>query len=256
MSRQTISVAIIAYNEKDNIRRCLESLSWADEIVVVDNGSDDGTLDICAEFKCRVIHHEWEGYARQKNFSLSQASCDWILSLDADEVITDAGSSEIQSTIESASFDVYSIPRLNSFLGRWMHHGGWYPDRQIRLFRKGCGEFKLVPIHESFQPYKQDTKIGRLNQPMQHYTYNSVSSFMKKSETYSSLDADRMISQGKLPKSMISALIFSMPIKFAEVYIYKSGWKDGIHGFISATLISSRVFTRTVKIWEKCKNKS
>lgn len=253
MNRQSISIAIIAYNEKNNIRRCLESLSWADEIVVVDNGSNDGTLDICAEFNCRVIHHQWEGYARQKNFSLSQTSCEWILSLDADEVVTEDLAAEIRNAVESGEFDVYSIPRLNSFLGRWMRHGGWYPDRQVRLFRKGCGEFKLVPIHESFQPYKPNVKIGKLNSPMKHYTYCNVADFIRKSETYASLDAERMISKGKIPVSIISALMFSMPIKFVEVYIYKGGWMDGIHGLISAILLSARVFMRTVKIWEKCR---
>jgi glycosyltransferase involved in cell wall biosynthesis len=250
MNSQNISACIITYNEQENIRLCLESLSWADEIVVVDSGSIDNTQSICNEFGCRFIHHDWEGYARQKNFALRQCQFAWIISIDADEVITKECADEILSVIKSTDADIYSIPRLNYFLGKWMRHGGWYPDRQIRLFRNGCGEFKIVPIHESFQPYDKDAKTAYLINPMQHYTYKSVSDFIKKTEIYSTLDAERIVNQGKSPKFITAALLLSFPLKFVEVYVYKSGWRDGLHGFIAAMLLSARVFLRTVKIWE------
>ncbi|MHB1001842.1 MAG: glycosyltransferase family 2 protein [Armatimonadota bacterium] len=251
MSRPSISVVIIACNEENNIRRCLQSAVWADEIIVVDNGSTDSTLSICAEFKCRVIHHQWEGYAQQKNFALSQASGDWILNLDADESVTDPGAEEIQWAVSSGDSDVYALPRMNSFLGKWMRHGGWYPDYQVRLFRRGYGAFKVVPIHECFQAYEKNTRTIRLTVPLQHYTYPTVADFMNKADRYSTLDASRIIDEGKAPKSMTAALLFAIPLKFAEVYLYKGGWKDGLHGFISAVLLSTRVFLRSLKIWEQ-----
>lgn len=244
------SVVIITENEEANIRRCLESVKWADEIIVVDSGSTDTTLDICKEYECKVFHREWDGYANQKNYALDQASGDWILSLDADEEVTSELAKELWQAVNSDSADAYSIPRLNNFLGRWMRHGGWYPDRQLRFFKRNVGRFKVIPLHECVEIKDPSVRLGKLSAPLRHYTYQTVADFIKKADRYTSIEADAMIKEGRLPKSITLSLIMAIPSKFVEVYFYKGGWRDGLHGFIAAVLMSARVFLRYVKLWE------
>ncbi len=249
---QTISVVIITLNEEQNIRRCLESIRWADEIIVVDSGSTDKTLDICKEYDCQVVNHEWEGYSRQKNFAVGLAKCDWELSLDADEEITPELADEMRRTINVAdALQAYDMPRSNLFLGKWMRHGGWYPDRQIRLFKRGTGKFKDVPLHEHIVLNDPSARIGSLMNPMMHYTYPSVSDFIHRADSYTNIEVDAMLASGRVPKRLGWKLATAFPLKMLETYIYKSGWRDGIPGLIAATLVSGRVFTRYAKLWHR-----
>lgn len=244
----TLSVAIITKNEEANIRRCLESVKWADEIVVVDSGSADGTLDICREYGCRIIEHEWEGYAAQKNYALAQTTMDWVLSLDADEEVTPELAQEIRVAVESGRADAFDMPRLSRFLGRWMRHGGWYPDRQLRLLRRGSGSFKIVPLHEHVA-LNDGVALGRLRNPLLHYTYPTVKDFIRKSDLYTDIEVQARIAANRIPKQLRLALLTVFPTKFIEVYLYKQGWRDGLHGLVAATLMSSRVYMRAVKLW-------
>lgn len=247
----SVSVVVITFNEEANIRRCLESVRWADETIVVDAGSTDDTLKTCEEYQCRVFNHEWEGYGRQKNFAISQATGDWILSLDADEEVTPELAKEIRAAVESDGLmEAYSMPRSNLFLGKWMRHGGWYPDRQVRLFKRGRAEFKDVPLHEHIVMHDRSARIGLLKSPLLHYTYPSVRSFIERANSYTTIEVAAMVTEGRLPKRPLLALVTSFPLKFAETYIYKCGWLDGLHGFIAAVLMATRVFIRQVKIWE------
>ena len=239
-----VSVAIITLNEEANIRRCLESVRWADEIIVVDCGSTDDTVKICEEYGCRVFNHEWEGYARQKNFAIGKATGDWVLSLDADEEVTPDLAQEILSAASKGSSDAYSMPRSNLFLGKWMRHGGWYPDRQLRLFKRGMGSFADVPLHEHIA-MQEGSSIGLLTNPLRHYTYPTVRDFLAKADSYTTIE----VRAGNRKHSVIG-LLTAFPIKFVETYMYKSGWRDGIHGLIAALLVSSRVLLRQVKLWE------
>ena len=251
MTVPSISVAIITKNEEANIRRCLESAKWADEIIVVDSGSTDDTLKICKEYHCRVFNHEWEGYAKQKNFAIGQAACDWVLALDADEEITPELAREIRAATGSdESAEVYAMPRRNLFLGKWMRHGGWYPDRQLRLFRRGSGTFKMVPLHEHIEMRDPSAQVGRLSNPIMHFTYPSVREFIARMDSYTTIEVAAMAKEGRLPKHRMPALLTAFPLKFAETYIYKGGWRDGLHGFIAAVLLAIRVFVRQVKVWE------
>ncbi len=251
----TISVAIITKNEEANIRRCLESVKWADESVVVDCGSTDGTLDICREYGCRIIEREWEGYAGQKNFAIAQVTGDWILSLDADEEVTPELAREMQAAVESGSADAYDMPRLSRFLGRWMRHGGWYPDRQLRLLRRGSGSFKIVPVHEHIV-LNDGMTLGRLRSVLLHYTYPEVKDFVRKSDLYTDIEVEARIAANRIPKQLTLALLTAFPRKFAEVYLYKQGWRDGMHGLVAATLVSSRVYMRTAKLWARTMKES
>ncbi|HUV03780.1 MAG TPA: glycosyltransferase family 2 protein [Armatimonadota bacterium] len=252
MTRTSISAVIITFNEEANIRRCLESVKWADEIVVVDSGSSDGTLKICKEYGCRVFNHEWEGYARQKNFAIGSAAADaWILSLDADEEVTPELADEIRAALNSNdAAHAYSMPRRNLFLGKWMRHGGWYPDRQVRLFKRGAGEFKDVPLHEHIVMHVGSGRTGSLASPILHYTYPTARDFIERMNLYTSIEVAAMAKEGRLPKHLLLSLAIAFPLKFAETYIYKGGWRDGLHGFIAAVLMATRVFLRQVKVWE------
>lgn len=243
----SVSVAIITLNEEANVRRCLESVRWADEIIIVDCGSTDGTLKICEEYGCRVFNHEWEGFAGQKNYAIGKATGDWVLSLDADEEVTLGLRQEILSTVRSNAADAYSMPRSNLFLGKWMRHGGWWPDRQLRLFRRGMGSFKDVPIHEHIV-MREGSSVGLLANPLRHYTYPTVHDFMARANSYTTIEAQA----GNLQPSVIG-LLAAFPLKFAETYIYKGGWMDGMHGLIAALLVSARVLQRHVKLWEAAK---
>ena len=247
MTPPSLSVTIITLNEEANIRSCLESVKWADEIVVADSGSTDRTCQICGEYGCRVFNHEWEGYAGQKNFALGQATGDWILSLDADEEVTPDLAAEIRTAVEPDA-DAYFMPRSNQFLGKWMRHGGWYPDQQLRLFRRGSGEFKAVPLHEHIV-LSEGALTGRLVNPLLHYTYPTVSDFIEKADRYTTIEAAALIKEGRAPKSLIFSIVLAFPVKFAEVYFYKGGWLDGLHGFVAASLMSMRVLLRHLKIW-------
>ena len=149
--RKTLSVAIITRNEEANLGRTLGSVAWADEIVVVDSGSDDRTEEIARSFRSRFFLEEWKGFAAQKNSALEKCSCDWVLSLDADEVLSDELAKEIWELLENdPPFDGYALPRRNLFLGRWMRFRGFYPDPKLRLFRRGAASFEARPVHKRF----------------------------------------------------------------------------------------------------------
>ncbi|HEY3297838.1 MAG TPA: glycosyltransferase family 2 protein [Armatimonadota bacterium] len=250
-----ISAAIITKNESANIRRCLESLCWVDDIVVVDCGSTDDTLEICREFNCRVFHREWDGFAAQKNFSLSMSDADWVLSIDADEAVTAELAEEIRGVMSRSDYSAYEIPRQNFFLGKPMRHGGWYPDRQLRLLRKGIGEFANVPLHEHIRFSDDQVRVRRLKNPLLHHTYPSVNDFLAKADRYTDIEVDTAIKEGHAPKSLIFSMVTAFPSKFGEVYLYKGGWKDGLHGFIAAVLMSVRVFVRYAKMWQAFQQK-
>lgn len=246
----SIAVVIVVKNAESTIGECLDSVRWADEVVIVDSGSTDRTIELCRPRGYTPIFREWDGYAGQKNFSIDQATSNWILSLDADEVVTPELAEEIRRTVTSdARHPAYDIPRSNMFLGKWMRHGGWYPDRQLRLFRAGAGRFKNVSLHESLE-VTGGAEIGHLTHVMRHYTYPTATDFILRADRYTTIECSAKVAEGRLPKSVISAMVFAVPLKFAEVYLYKGGWKDGVHGFIAAVLMSMRVFLRYVKLWE------
>jgi glycosyltransferase involved in cell wall biosynthesis len=164
----TLSIAIVALNEEANLGRVLESVRWADEIVVVDSGSTDRTCDIAREYGARVIHEPWRGYTAQKNYALELCTKDWILSLDADEEVSPELANEIKQVLASSGpLDGYAIPRKNLFLGRWMKHGGFYPDPKLRLFRRGMAYSTGRDPHDRFD-MKESKRVGRTRGAMMH----------------------------------------------------------------------------------------
>ena len=243
MSR--ISCVIITYNESRNIRRCLESVSWADEIVVVDSHSTDDTRDIAATFTERIHRLKWSGFGPAKEYARDRATGDWILSVDADEVVPEKLKEEIQRVTESQqSLDGYLLPRRSNFLGRWIGHGGWYPDLVLRLFRKEKGRFTERVVHEEA---KVSGSIGRLKCDLLHYTDPDFDHYLKKLNRYTSLDALQLFREGK--EAGVLDIFFRPILTFVKMYFFKRGFLDALPGLILAISSSFHVFSKYVKLW-------
>lgn len=241
----SISCVIITYNESKNIRRCLQSVSWADEIVVVDAHSTDDTREIASAFTDKIHRLKWSGFGPAKEYARSKATGDWILSVDADEVVPGNLREEIQSITESQeSLDGYFIPRRSNFLGRWIKHGGWYPDLVLRLFKKERGGFTDRVVHEEVRVIGS---TGRLRNDLLHYTDPDLDHYLKKLNRYTSLDALQLFRQGR--RAGILDILFRPIITFVKMYFFRRGFSDGLPGLILAISSSFHVFSKYVKLW-------
>lgn len=243
---EKISVAIITLNEEGNIRDCLESVKWADEIVVVDNGSTDGTIKVCQEYRARVYQESWKGFSAQKNSAIEKTTNKWVLSLDADERIGPVLRQEIENTLqEDPPVDGYWIARKNYFLGRWIRYCGWFPDRNLRLFRKSRGRFTERAVHEKVEV---QGKTANLNHPLIHETYRSLSDFLIRSDRYSTLAAGEMWRQGR--KYHWGDVFFRPPLTFLQMYLLRAGFLEGYWGFLLSVLYSYYTFAKYAKLKE------
>ena len=249
-----LSVAIITYNEESNIRRTLESVKWVDEIVIVDSGSTDKTVQICREYTDKVFHQDWLGFASQKNHAIDKTSGDWILSLDADEPIEAALSDEIRTIMSSkVSYDGYRIPRKTFFLGKQIRHGGWYPDYNLRLFRKHKGRFGERAVHEAI---KVRGTVGRTRFAIEHMAYPDLSSYMSSINKYSSLAVSVMAEKGIGSIKAGPVNIMLRPVyTFLLKYFFRFGFLDGKHGLVLNLFHSYYVFAKYAKAWEYTKSK-
>lgn len=243
----TLSVCVICFNEERNIRRCLESATWADEIIVVDSMSQDRTAEIAREYTDKVYQRAWPGYVEQKNFALSKAKCDWILSIDADEEISQSLKDEIRREIEKEDAkDGYRMPRLSFYQGRWIKHSGFYPDRQLRLFRRNRGYWVGKKVHEKVNVQGE---IGLLKNELFHYPYKGIiSGQIRTVNNFTSLLAEDMYVEGKCYN--LFPLLLRPLFKFVEVYFLKLGFLDGLAGFIIAVTSAYAMFVRYVKLRE------
>lgn len=242
-----LSICIICFNEERNIRRCLESCSWADEIVVVDAMSQDDTVQIARQFTDRVFQKHWTGYVDQKSFALSKAEGEWILSIDADEEITESLRDEIKAEVSRPnSLDGYRIPRRSYYQGRWIKHSGFYPDRQLRLFKRSLGHWVGGRVHERVQIQGQ---VGTLRNDLLHYPYGGIiSGQLRTVNGFSSLLAEDMHERGK--RYNLFLLLCRPLLKFMEVYFLKQGFLDGLAGFIIAVTSAYAMFVRYIKLRE------
>ncbi len=245
MKKPEISIAVIAKNEVDRIGRLLKSAEFADEVVVVDSGSTDGTQALCGQMGARVVFNEWPGYAAQKQFAMEHTASEWILNLDADEEISDSLAEEIQDAIKNAAPDVcaFSMPRLSRYLGRWIKHGGWYPDRKVRLVRRGRGIWKGI-LHERLVV---DGKIERLSKPILHHVYRGISDHVVTINKFSDLYAGERTPAGNC---FVLIGVFHAIGKFAECYLWKLGFLDGLPGLVIAMNSAWYIFLKHAKAWE------
>ncbi len=243
---EPISATLITYNEQVNIEEALQSVSWADEIVVVDSGSTDATVEICRRHTDRVIERRWTGFVDQKNHAIEQARHDWILSLDADER---AGPELIREIgeLRKAGFDRagYRMPRVACFMGRWIRHGEWYPDYQLRLFDRRRGRWRGGRVHESVQV---DGAPGILRGEIRHYTYRSISDYLRRLETYSTLAAQDYQQKGK--SASLAKLVGNPLATFLKGYVLKRGFLDGGPGLMVAAMGAISVYFKYAKLYE------
>ena len=247
MTPRRLSVALVTLNEEERLRACLESVAWADEIVVVDALSHDKTVQIAREFTDRVIARPWPGFAAQKNFGLAEAGGDWILSLDADEQVSPELREEILRTLDAdGPHDGYRVPRRNLFGGQWVRHGGLWPDWQLRLFRRGRGRFVERAVHESVEV---SGTVGRCRGPLVHRSYRDVADFLARADRYSSLAAEEWVRRGR--KVHAADFVLRPAGRFLSMYILKLGCLDGVRGLLLASLYAYYVFIRSVKAWER-----
>jgi glycosyltransferase involved in cell wall biosynthesis len=241
-----LSVAIITKNEEKNIERCLKSISFADEIVVVDSGSQDRTREICLQYGANVITSAWLGFAETKQFAVDQCKNDWILVLDADEEITSKLEKKILSILQNPSSSGYRIKRKSFYLGKMIEHCGWNSDYTLRLFKADTGRFNNRKLHESI--IIRDGKIGRIEESMLHYTYPTLESHFQKMLIYARLGAEQDFAAGK--RSTWANAVFRGLIKFLKMYLLQQGFRDGRSGFLLSLNSALGVYLKYLYIWQ------
>lgn len=238
-----ISATIITLNEERNIPRVIESLRCADEILVVDSGSNDRTCEIAANLGARVIESPWPGYAQQKNLASEKAEHDWVLSLDADESLSEALEAEIwQVKKKGPEYDAYTMPRMAQYLGRWILHSGWYPDRKVRLYNRHKARWVGEFVHESVTV---DGRIGHLEGNLLHYTCQSLSEHLKTMDRYTTLAAEQIVAMGE--DVTWGKLLFNPPWTFFRSFVLKRGFLDGPEGLAIANMAALYNFLKYAK---------
>lgn len=242
-----VSALVIAYNEEPNIRACLETVTWADEIVLVDSFSTDATEKIAREFTEKVYQHEFRGFGRLRNEALTHTSHEWVFSLDADERATPEVRDEIRRVLkDEPDADAYFVPRRNYFLGRWIRHSGWYPDyRQPQLFRKGRMRYREDLVHEGFE---LDGRTGYLKEHVLQYPFRDIDHYLAKMDRYSDLMAQRLVQEGR--RFRTHQLVTHPLFTFAKMYLGRAGFLDGMPGLILSGLYAYYTFIKYAKLWE------
>lgn len=244
-----ISICIICFNEEARIEDCLKSATWADEIIVVDSLSTDRTVEVCKKYTKLVISNPWPGYVAQKNFVLEKANCQWVLSLDADERVSDQLREEILALrkvgLGKDGCDGYYMPRKTFYLNRWMTHSGWYPDYKLRLFNKEKGTWGGLEPHDKVS---LKGKAGYLKGELLHYSFNGLSHHLEKIDHFTTIAAKEAFLQGKRsgPGSLATRPLFT----FFKMFILKMGFLDGLPGLIAAGMSAFHVFSKYAKLWE------
>jgi len=239
-----LSAIIITKNEAANIGDCLDTLAFCDERIVVDGQSSDGTLMIAKQKGARVATHSWNGFGPQKNYALSLAQGDWVLSIDADERVTPELAAQIRAAIDSNEADGYELPRQSSFCGRMMRHSGWFPDRVLRLFRRERARFSDDVVHERVVC---DGKVARLTAPLVHYPVARLEDAIRRVDHYSTLGAEKLAASGRRI-SFFSGIAHGAAT-FLRVYLLKLGFLDGSAGFLLAVANAEGAYYRYMKAW-------
>lgn len=243
---EKLSVCIITKNEQENISRCLDSIKWADEILVMDSGSVDRTVQICREYGCKIIEMPWHGFGTAKKGLVDAARNDWVLSVDADEVISEELVARIKAIVNKPDFDGYRIKRKSYYLGKLINHCGWNRDYPLRLFNKKYGNFNEKTVHESVQI---NGRISRLEEPILHFTYPTLHSHVRKMTYYAELTADLKLKEGK--KSSIGRAVLAGFFKFIKMYVFQLGALDGKTGFLLCLNSAYGVYLKYMVLWEK-----
>ena len=240
-----LSVIIITKNEAVHIGRCLESVAWADEIIVLDSGSNDDTVLICRRYTDKVYETDWPGFGLQKQRALDMATSDWVLSIDADEFVSIELRAGIERVMQESKFQAYEIPRLSSYCGRQMRHGGWWPDYVLRLFRRDCGCFTETLVHEQIIV---DGEINRLGSPLLHEAFVDFEEVLHKINNYSNLSAQVLYQRGV--KSSLTKAILKSVWMFIRTYFIKLALLDGQKGLMLSISNAEGTYYKYIKLLE------
>ena len=251
----TLSVCIITYNEEANIGRTLESVkSIADEIIVVDSRSTDSTVALAQSFGAKVFVEEWKGFAPQKNSALAKASCDWVLSLDADEEVSPELADSIRALLHSSApppLHGYRMARRNLYMNRWIRRSGYYPDRKLRLIKRGVAQFELRAVHEDL---KMEGTTGLLNGDLIHHAYPTLEGFIEHANRYSSLGAGMVADQRAVGFSIVNIVLRPL-VRFIYSYFFRLGFLDGREGLLVYMNHAMYVSWKYAKAWEMSRNR-
>jgi glycosyltransferase involved in cell wall biosynthesis len=245
MSR--LSVITLTLNEEHNIEACLESVRWADEIIVIDAGSTDRTLELARKYTSHVEVLPWRGYGAARNSALDRTTGDWILWLDADERVTPELAGEIREVVAAGEgkADGYAIPRRAYFCGKWIRHCGWYPSRVVRLFRRGSARFSETRVHEELVIAG---RVADSRHDLLHFTDPDMKHYFAKFNTYTSLAAEDMFGAGR--KFHVSDIILKPTFTLFKMYVLRLGFLDGIHGLVLSLASAAYVFAKYAKLWD------
>jgi glycosyltransferase involved in cell wall biosynthesis len=243
-----LSVTLIARNESENIEQCLASVSFSDQLVVVEQGSTDNSAQIARDAGATVITvDDWPGFGPQKNRALDAATFEWVLSIDADERVTPSLQKEIEKAITSGEFVAYEIPRLTQFCGQWIHHCGWTPDHVVRLFKRDQARFSDDLVHERLILRDANAKIGRLKEPLLHYSYPTPEHYWRKLQRYSQDWAKQRYAEGKKTTMLRAAM--SGTTAFFRSYLFRLGFLDGAMGFAVCTMQAQAAFGKYFELY-------
>jgi glycosyltransferase involved in cell wall biosynthesis len=252
-----LSVALITKNEEANLARTLESVRWADEIVIVDCGSTDRTAAIAMGFGARFFVEKWKGFGAQKNSALAKCTGDWVLALDADEEASAELGAEIQALLRGApESDAYFLPRRNFFLGRWIQHGGYWPDRKLRLFRRGAAVFEERAVHETAHCAG---RTGNLRGCLLHHAYPTLDGYLEHMNRYSTLGAQQAAAKGKTSRSWAAFVwnVYLTPVATFEYnYFLRLGFLDGREGLLLHLYHSAYVSWKYAKAWDASRERT
>lgn len=249
-----LSVVIITKNEEKNIGRCLESISEiADDVLVVDSGSTDKTEAICKELGARFMTHHWEGYAAQKNFANKKAEYPLILSIDADEALSDRLKQSINQIKEKGTADAYVMNRLTNYCGSWIRHGSWYPDRKIRIINREKFEWDGALIHEKLISKVGETVIEKIDGDLLHYSYYNIAQHIAQANHFTDLTAKLAFDRGK--RANLFKLLLSPFFKFIKDYFFKLGFLDGYYGYIVCRISAQATFMKYAKLRQMVKDR-
>lgn len=251
-SNPRLSVILITKNEEKNVTRCLESVKWADEIIVLDSGSTDQTIAICQQYTPHVFQTDWPGFGKQKNRALAKATGEWVLSLDADEFLSSPLIQKIQDIIKSPlAADAYKIKRITQFCGKYLYYGDWQSDFPIRLFKREKAIFKDVSVHESLLV---EGTVAKITEVMWHHSFLSLEAILQKMNIYSTLSAENLYHQGR--KSSITKAVLKGLWTFVRGYFLRLGFLDGKYGFLLALINAEGCFYKYLKLWQLHRNTS
>ena len=242
--RARVSAVVITRDEEAAIVACLQALAWCDEIVVVDSGSRDRTTTVATEQGARVLHQDWLGYGAQKNFAVGLAANDWVLCVDADEIVSRALQASIEAAMQAPAFKAYEMPRCNRFLGEYLRHGEGYPDWSLRLFDRRHARWSDDPVHEHVRTTET---VGRLSGDLLHESAETLQSYLEKQNRYTSLQAEALYRLGVRPSAL--KLLISPLVRFLKFYFFRLGFLDGVPGLAHIAIGCFNTFAKNAKLF-------